>query len=79
MFGRTIAVEEALWGGFKEILEEEGCHVVKPGSQAKIDAIVLTGLDRNVMGMQDITSSSVVIDASGKTPEQILEDLQGLI
>ncbi len=63
MFGKTIAVEEALWGGFKEILEEEGYHVVKPGSQAKIDAIVLTGLDRNV----------------GKTPEQILEDLQGLI
>ncbi len=79
MFGKTVAVEEGLWGGIKEALEKEGYHVVKTGAHNQVDATILTGLDRNVMGMQDITNKSIVLDASGKTAEQILQDLRDLL
>ncbi|NLI14528.1 YkuS family protein [Pelotomaculum propionicicum] len=73
---KVIAVEEGLSGSIKSALEKEGYRVVKPGTAEKIDATILTGLDMNVMGMQDIQDKSTVIDASGKTPEQILRDLK---
>ena len=73
---KVIAVEEGLSGSIKSVLEKDGYKVVKPGSTGKIDATIVTGVDVNVMGMQDITDKSTVIDASGKTAEQILRDLK---
>lgn len=73
---KVVAVEEGLLGSIKSILEKEGYKVVKPGATGKIDAAIVTGMDMNVMGMQDITDKSTVIDASGKTAEQILRDLK---
>lgn len=73
---KTIAVEEGLSGTIKKALEKEGYTVVKPGNGGKVDATILTGMDGNVMGMQDIAGNSMVIDASGRTAEQILSDLE---
>ncbi len=73
---KVIAVEEGLLENIKSALEKEGYRVAKPGSPEKIDAVVLTGLDINVMGMQDIQDKSAVIDSRGKTPEQILNELK---
>lgn len=73
---KVIAVEEGLSGGIKSALEKEGYRVVKPGATGIIDATIITGMDVNVMGMQDIADKSTVIDASGKTAEQILRDLK---
>lgn len=72
---RIIAVEEGL-SQIRSALEEEGYVVVKPGASDRIDATVITGMDENIMGMQDISNKSVVIDASGKTAGQILNDLK---
>ncbi len=73
---KVIAVEEGLSGSIKSVLEKEGYKVVKPGATGKVDATILTGMDMDVMGMQDIQDKSTVINASGKTPEQILRDLK---
>ena len=73
---KIIAVEEGLSSSIKSVLEKEGYKVVKPGGHGKIDATIITGMDMNVMGMQDITDKSPVIDATGKTPDQILRDLK---
>ena len=73
---KVIAVEEGLSGSIKSVLEKEGYRVVKPGAAEKVDATISTGMDMNVMGMQDIQDKSMVIDASGKTAEQILRDLK---
>ncbi len=72
---KIIAVEEGL-SQIRSVLEEEGYVVVKPGTSNRIDATVITGMDENIMGMQDISDKSVVIDASGKTADQVLNDLK---
>jgi len=73
---KIVAVEEGLSSSIKSALVKEGYTVVKPGADGKIDATVITGIDDNVMGMQDITGKSVVIEATGKTADQILRDLK---
>ncbi len=73
---KVVAVEEGLSGSIKSVLEKEGYKVVKPGASGNIVAVIITGMDANVMGMQDITDKSAVIDARGKTAEQILRDLK---
>ena len=72
---KVIAVEEGL-SHIRSTLEREGYSVVKTGSTGKIDATVITGMDENMMGMQDISNKSLVIDASGKTANQVLNDLK---
>lgn len=76
---KIIAVEEGLSNSIKAALEKEGYTVVKPGAGGKIDATIVTGMDDDVMGMQDISGKSAVIEASGKTAEQILRDLKNRI
>lgn len=73
---KIIAVEEGLSNAIRSALQREGYTVVKPGQSSNIDATIITGLDRNVMNMHDITDKSTVIDASGKTADQILSDLK---
>lgn len=73
---KVVAVEEGLSGSIRDALKNEGYIVVRPGTGGRIDATIITGMDRNLMGMQDITGRSVVIDASGKTPEEIVNDLK---
>lgn len=76
---KVIAVEEGLSNSIKEALEKEGYTVVKPVTGANVDATIISGMDDNVMGMQDITGKSSVIEASGKTAEEILRDLKNRI
>jgi galactitol-specific phosphotransferase system IIB component len=42
----------------------------------KYDAIVVTGMNDDFMGIRDINTRAVVIDASGMTPEQIYHELK---
>lgn len=74
---KTVAVEDTLTN-VRKYLKENGYKVVKLDGRQKADAYVITGMDNNVMNVQDISARAPVIDASGKTPEQILESLQGL-
>ncbi|SHI67534.1 YkuS family protein [Desulfofundulus thermosubterraneus] len=74
---KKIAVEENLTG-LRELLREQGYTVVNPGSDENVLAMVVTGLDNNAMNMQDITTKVPVIDAAGKTPEQVLARIKEL-
>lgn len=40
------------------------------------DAIVLTGMNKNFLGMEDTATGAPVIDATGMTPEEIHEQIQ---
>lgn len=73
---KIIAVEEGLSGAVRDALTREGYELVKPGAGGKVDATIITGMDMNVMGMQDIVNKQPVIDARGKTADQILSDLK---
>lgn len=70
-----IAVEDGL-SNIKDALVQSGYKVVSPGYGGKIDATIVTGMDDNFMGMQDIKDKYIVIDASGKTADQVIHELR---
>lgn len=73
-----IAIEESL-SDVKSALEEKGHDVVdlREANDAKnVEYAVITGGDRNVMGMQDTITQGTVIDASGMTADQICEEVE---
>jgi hypothetical protein len=72
---RIIAVEDGL-SNIKNALERVGYKVVSPSAGGKIDATIVTGMDDNVMGMQDIKEKSIVLEAAGKTANQIIDELR---
>ncbi|MDD2510277.1 MAG: YkuS family protein [Syntrophomonas sp.] len=73
---KVIAVENNLTP-IKEYLEARGCLVVDVGSgwNIPVDAVVISGLDKNLMGMQDIVTIAPVIEARGKTPEEVWDSI----
>jgi len=42
----------------------------------KYDAIIVTGMNNNFLGVNDTNTRAVVIDASGMTAEQVYNELQ---
>lgn len=73
---KTIAVEDNL-SPFKEFLEAKGCQVIDVGAAAnqKVDAVVLSGADENLMNMQDVVVGAPVINAKGLSPEEVWEEI----
>lgn len=72
---KKIAVEDGL-AAVKDILKENGYQVLGPSQANRADAVVVTGLDNNMMNMQDISTRSSVIEAAGKTPADVLTEIQ---
>ncbi|AYO32110.1 YkuS family protein [Biomaibacter acetigenes] len=71
---RTVAVDDSL-SPIKRTLEREGYGVTRMGD-VKADAVIVNGIDDNFMGMEDMIQNIPVINAQGKTAEQILEELK---
>jgi glutamine amidotransferase PdxT len=74
-----IGVEESLTN-IQEALRARGHEVVplKQEEDAKgCDCCVLTGLDSNVMGMQDSVIQGPVIEANGLTAEEVCKQVEG--
>lgn len=71
---KTIAVEGNL-SPVKDFLTAQGCQVIdmEESYRRRADAVVISGSDQNLMGMQDMTLDTPVINASGKTPQQVWE------
>jgi len=69
-----IAVEEGL-GNIQEALKEAGHEVVEldPVNQRLAQIIVVSGIDHNMLQQEDIRSDVPVINASGYTPEEVVE------
>lgn len=69
---KVVAVEANLTP-VKEFLTSKGYQVVdvKAAQQNQVAAVVLSGGNQNLMGMQDVMVNAPVIDARGKTPEEV--------
>lgn len=74
---KIIAVEKNLTP-VKDYLTSQGCQVidVEAAQNRSVDAVVLSGVKQNLLGMQDIIVDAPVITASGKTPEEIWNSIQ---
>jgi hypothetical protein len=82
---KRIAVEETLTA-VSDLLAENGYEVVNldpiSNSGAELEsckAIVITGQDSNVFGKEDVVTKSIVIQAEGKTPNEILAQIESRI
>ncbi|MBN6885199.1 uncharacterized protein UPF0180 [Cytobacillus horneckiae] len=76
---KRIAVEKSL-SNVSDALREKGYDVVELNSEAgqneNYSAVVVTGLDSNVMGMQDAQTSSPVIEASGLSADEVCKEIE---
>lgn len=79
---QKIAVQKGLTP-FHEYLEDQGYEVESVDfdafSQAQkedYDAIVLSGMNNDFLGMTDTATSAPVIDATGMTPEEVCEQIE---
>lgn len=79
---RTIAVERSLTP-FKNYFSVKGYTVdtVDINSEftkgmEKYDTIIVTGMNKDFLGVQDINTSAVVIDAKGLTAEQAYREVE---
>jgi len=77
-----VGIERPL-SNVKRYLESRDCSVEvldgnnKDSQRAldRFDAIVVSGSDSNFMGMEDIITTSRIINANGKTEEEIYNDV----
>jgi hypothetical protein len=73
---RTVAIEDGIQG-LRTHLEQEGFQVVDLADRPNnADAIILSGLDENMLGDQTRVSDGFVINARGRQPEEIIYDLK---
>jgi len=73
-----IGVEQSLTD-VQEALKERGYAVIPLRSEQDAkgcDCCVITGLDANVTGIQNIVASGPVIEASGLTAEEICQKIE---
>ena len=73
---KIVAVDEAL-EGLKEVLVSRGYQVIgmEEVDTDRAHALVISGLDQNIMGMQDIKTKVPVISAEGKTWDEIVKNI----
>ncbi|MGI6453147.1 MAG: YkuS family protein [Syntrophomonadaceae bacterium] len=76
---KVVAVEDNL-RPFKKFLEDQGCRLVdmKQVNNSLVDAVVLSGSDENIMGMQDLQTEAIIINARGKTPQQVWDYIRNM-
>jgi len=73
---KVIAVDENL-KGLREALVSQGYEVIglEEDETERAQAMVVTGMDQNMMGMQDIKTKVPVISADGKTSDEIVNSI----
>jgi hypothetical protein len=75
-----IAIEPAL-SNVKSYLAQQGYTVESMSEQSKkdlsnYDAVIVTGLSKDLLGMQDTETKAVVINADGLSAEEVAERLK---
>jgi hypothetical protein len=77
-----VAVESDL-ANVSDYLEEQGYQVIEfihsdeiVDELQEVDAIVISGMQENLLGMEDIETEALMIEASGLTPEEIGDMLE---
>ncbi|MFD7520717.1 YkuS family protein [Paenibacillus chitinolyticus] len=69
-----IAVEDSL-SSVKQALQSSGYEVTSLNQANGASCVVISGLDQNVMGFADATTSASVINAHGLTDEEIVQEV----
>ncbi|MFD1673547.1 YkuS family protein [Alicyclobacillus fodiniaquatilis] len=71
---KSVAVEQGLTP-VKQYLEQQGCQVIDMATnnqpQEGVCAIVITGADKNLMGIQTVLNNVPVISADGLSAEDV--------
>jgi hypothetical protein len=71
---KSVAVEQGLTP-VKQYLESQGCQVIEMAAEGKqqpgVCAVVITGADKNLMGIQTVVNNVPVISADGLSPEDV--------
>ncbi|WAH37274.1 YkuS family protein [Alicyclobacillus dauci] len=79
---KSVAVEEGLTP-VKQYLEQQGCQVVDMRSdrqgQSGVCAVVITGADKNLMGIQTVVNNVPVISAEGLSPEDVYQRVKQFV
>ncbi|MGE5474926.1 MAG: YkuS family protein [Ignavibacteriales bacterium] len=76
---KNIGIEKGLTS-VKNYLNQRGymaseidfTHKNDPSFIKNLDAIVLTGIDDNFLGVQNVTTNIPIIEATGLSPEEIV-------
>ena len=71
---KIVAVDDSLIP-ITEVLKQRGYHVTNIGDTG-VDAVIVNGMDDNFMGMEDILYDVPLVNAQGKTPEEVLTELK---
>lgn len=69
-----IAVEPSLTD-VKQLLQQQGHEVVSMDNMADCSCAVITGQDNNIMGMANTSTKASVINAQGKSAQQIVDQI----
>jgi hypothetical protein len=79
---RNVAIENTL-APMKSFLSEKGYNVESVDfskeytrEMDKYDAVVVTGMNKNFMGVEDTTTRAVIIEAKGLTAEQVYNEIE---
>ncbi|MFZ5353006.1 MAG: YkuS family protein [Bacillota bacterium] len=83
---KKIAIERTLTD-VRSLLEDNNFRVdildstnkASSGSLNQYDAIVVTGADENLMGIQNVVTNTQIINAEGKTAEEIYQEINNRI
>lgn len=73
-----IGVEQSLTN-IQEALRQKGYDVVELKAEQDAqgcDCCVITGIDSNIMGMQDTTTKAAVIEANGLSADDVCQQVE---
>jgi len=71
----TVALDLTNLHRFRQALTSRGYRVVPLTGLESADAAVIAGMDRNLLGREDVVFSGPVIDADGMSVDQVVEEL----
>lgn len=80
MVRRVVAVATEL-GNVRAALKERGFTVVdlEGTDLGQVEAVVVSGVSDNMTGVQDVETPAPVIEAAGRSADDVAEDVAGRV
>ncbi|MFO1443785.1 YkuS family protein [Bacillus sp. Bva_UNVM-123] len=77
---KKVAVEQSL-SNVSEALRDKGFEVIDIKSSADVEttncsAYVVSGLDSNIMGIQEVSTNAPIIEASGMSADEVCQEVE---
>lgn len=71
----TVAVENDLQN-VKQALKSQGYKTVDMNQSVNASCIVVSGMDQNFMGMEEVQNNVPVVIAKGKSAQEVVSDVK---